>query len=322
MASGILVFGESDSGKIRKATLEALSQARALAPSLSGPVTALLLGPGAAAAAAQAAGADRALACEAGALANYSGEPYLAAVLAAVSEVKPAAIFFSGSTVGKDLVPRVATKLGVACVSDCTGLAIADGVLEATRPVYAGKAIATVRSNSTPFVATLRPNVFAVTAAPPPSKVDALAVDPPAPKTTVKAVHRAATARAELSQAQVIVSGGRGMKGPDHYKLLEELADEVGAAVGASRAAVDAGWRPHADQVGQTGKTVSPTLYIACGISGAIQHLAGMSSSKVIVAINKDPHAPIFQIANYGIVGDLFEIVPALRDEIRRRRNG
>jgi electron transfer flavoprotein alpha subunit len=322
MASGILVVGESDQGKVRKATLEALSQARAIAGSISGPVTAVFLGPGAASAAALAAGADRALASEAAALGAYSGESFAAAVLAAVSAVEPAAIFFSASTQGRDLAPRVATKLGVGCVSDCTALAARGGAIEATRPVLAGKALATVKSRTTPFVATLRPNAFGVAPASPPSKVEALDFDPPAPRTTVKALHRAATARAELSQAQVIVAGGRGMKGPEHYKLLEDLADEIGAAVGASRAAVDAGWRPHADQVGQTGKTVSPTLYVAAGISGAIQHLAGMSSSKVIVAINKDPQAPIFQVANYGIVGDLFEIVPALRDEIRKRRHG
>jgi electron transfer flavoprotein alpha subunit len=322
MPSGILVFGELDQERVQRPALEAVSQARRLAEKLGGPVTAVVLGPGAAAAAARIEGADRSIAGGSDALAAYTGEAYAAAILAAISKVSPAAVLFPGSIVGKDLAPRVAASLRVACLSDCTALDVVDGSIEAVRPVFAGKANATVRSTTSPLVATLRPNVFAVSPGlSPPGAVEPLEFVPPEPRTTVKAFHEARSARVDLTQAQIIVSGGRGMKGPENYRILDELADALGAAVGASRAAVDAGWRPHSDQVGQTGKTVAPTLYIACGISGATQHLAGMSSSKVIVAINKDPQAPIFQVADYGIVGDLFEVVPALTEEVKRRRN-
>ncbi len=323
MAAGILVFGELHEGKLKKPALEAMGEARRLASKVGGPVTIVCLGRDAGSAAALAVGVVRALLSESTALASYSGEAYAAAFLAAVRETSPAVILIPASSTGKDLAPRVAAALGVACVSDCTALGITDGQIEAVRPVYAGKAIAIVRSRTSPFVATLRPNVFpqllpdATMRTP---EVATLAFEAPPARTRVKSVHAASSARTELTQADVIVSGGRGLKGPENFKMLEELADVLGAAVGASRAVVDAGWRPHSDQVGQTGKTVSPNLYIACGISGAIQHLAGMSSSKVIVAINKDAEAPIFQVANYGIVGDVFEVVPALTEELRRRR--
>ncbi|MCU0723898.1 MAG: electron transfer flavoprotein subunit alpha/FixB family protein, partial [Planctomycetes bacterium] len=213
-------------------------------------------------------------------------------------------------------------ELDAGFVPDATGLAVANGAVQATHPVYAGKAVATVQAVSTPVVVAIRPKAFA--AGDPDAAAPAPAVQTVdlAPADAVDAVRSAFEERAggkiDLTEADRIVSGGRGMKGPENFKIIEELAEILGAAVGASRSAVDAGWRPHADQVGQTGKTVSPELYVACGISGAIQHLAGMGSSKVIVAINKDPEAPIFKVANYGIVGDLFKIVPCLRVEIRK----
>jgi electron transfer flavoprotein alpha subunit len=216
---------------------------------------------------------------------------------------------------GKDMAPRLAARTGAGLVSDCVALAIKDGRLEARRPMYAGKLYATVRWEGEPQMATLRPNVFPLGPRDASRKAQVVTgtVSTDA-RARVTAVHATAEGRVELGEAQIIVSGGRGLRGPEHFHLVQSLADAFGAAVGASRAIVDAGWVDHQIQVGQTGKTVSPTLYIACGISGAIQHLAGMSSSKYIVAINKDPDAPIFKVANYGLVGDVFEIVPRLTE--------
>jgi electron transfer flavoprotein alpha subunit len=220
---------------------------------------------------------------------------------------------------GKDIAPRVACRLSAGLAADCIALKVEGGDVIATRPVYAGKALIDVKVSTSVKVFTLRPNVFPATAS-----AEPVAATPFTPSlsdadfgTVVKEV-RVATGRPDVTEADVIVSGGRGMKGPEHFGLIEELAGTLGAAVGASRAVVDAGWRPHDEQVGQTGKTVAPTLYIACAISGAVQHLAGMSSSKYIVAINKDKDAPIFQIADYGIVGDVFDILPALTKEVKK----
>ena len=195
-------------------------------------------------------------------------------------------------------------------------------MIQALRPIYAGKARILVRSKGTPFVATLRPNVFPVPetgGGTPTVETFSSGLEEKDLKDRVKEILASAAGKVPLTEAKIIVSGGRGMKGPDNFKILEELAEAFGpeATVGASRSAVDEGWRPHSDQVGQTGKTVSPQLYIACGISGAIQHLAGMSSSKVIVAVNKDPDAPIFKVADYGIVGDLFQVVPVLTEQVK-----
>jgi electron transfer flavoprotein alpha subunit len=206
---------------------------------------------------------------------------------------------------------------------DCVEFSLEAGTLVAKRPIYAGKAYATVTyKDSVPQIATARPNVLALNEpdeARSAAVVDAeFSLDDSQLKTKVIEFQQEAAGKVDLTEAERIVSGGRGMKGPENYKILEELADLIEATVGASRSAVDAGWRPHSDQVGQTGKVVSPNLYIACGISGAIQHLAGMGTSKVIVAINKDPEAPIFQKADYGVVGDLFEVVPALAEQIRK----
>jgi electron transfer flavoprotein alpha subunit len=227
---------------------------------------------------------------------------------------------FSATALGKDLAPRVAVKLEAGLAADCTALRIENGQLVATRPVYAGKALTDVVIQSPVKVFTLRPNVFTArasgsAAAPAQEMSPEFAEEDFA--TVVKEI-RASSGKLDVAEADIIVTGGRGVKGPEHFSMIEQLAEALGGAVGASRAVVDAGWRPHEEQVGQTGKTVSPSLYIAVGVSGAIQHLAGMSSSKYIVAINKDKDAPIFQLATYGIVGDAFEIVPALTAEIRR----
>ena len=231
------------------------------------------------------------------------------------------AVLFAATATGKDLAARVAAKLGVGVAMDVTELSVEGGTIVATRPVYAGKAMQKVRVLGKPAVISVRPSVFT----PPPGaqasqgKPESLSVASPG-RVVVREIKAAPAGTLDVAEAQVIISGGRGLKEPANFKVLEELARAFGgrAAVGASRAVVDAGWRAHADQVGQTGKTVSPSLYIAVGISGAIQHLAGMRTSKVIVAINKDKDAPIFKVADYGVVGDLFEIVPKLTEEIRK----
>ncbi|WP_306589779.1 electron transfer flavoprotein subunit alpha/FixB family protein [Geothrix sp. 21YS21S-4] len=310
----ILVFCELKDGQIRKPSLEALSEGRRLADASGRQLGALFVGASAAGSAAAAQyGADAILTAEAPALASYSSDAF-AAVLADAVKAKGATVLLAAATaVGKDVAPRAAARLGAGYASDVTGLSMVDGKLQAVRPVYAGKAFATTSFASAVQVATTRPNVFPAAEKAGAGATEALSVPAGDFKSVVKEILAKASGKVDLSEANVIVSGGRGMKDGANFKILEELADALGGVVGASRAAVDAGWGlPHSMQVGQTGKVVSPTLYIACGISGAIQHIAGMSGSKYIVAINKDPEAPIFKLANYGIVGDLFEVVPEL----------
>jgi len=315
--SAIVTFAEQREGRLRRAALEAVSEARRLAGPLSARVEAVVIGSGSRGLADELAryGADRVHVFEQADLDAYATEPYARALAQVVGEVKPGLVLIPFTAMGKDLAPRVAARLGAGLVSDCVALTVKDGAVQARRPMYAGKAYATVRWESEPRLATLRPNVFPL--GPPEAgrsaEVQARTVEAAA-RARVTAVHAAATGKVELTEAQIIVSGGRGLKGPENFHLVEELAAAMGAAVGASRAVVDAGWVDHQYQVGQTGKTVSPTLYVACGISGAIQHLAGMSSSKYIVAINKDADAPIFKVANYGVVGDLFELLPKLTE--------
>ncbi|MES2856137.1 MAG: electron transfer flavoprotein subunit alpha/FixB family protein, partial [Bdellovibrionota bacterium] len=239
-----------------------------------------------------------------------------------LSSKKPAVVLASSSMLARDLFPRVAARLNTGVASDCTELEItSSGDVKARRPMYAGKVSAEVSFENSPIkIILMRPNqltVVASTAAKTPS-VEDVSVPAKDLATIVKDIVKGTSGKLDLTEANVIVSGGRGMKDAASFKLLEELADTLGATVGASRAVVDAGWVPHTMQVGQTGKTVAPTLYIACGISGAIQHLAGMSGSKVVVAINKDANAPIFQKATYGIVGDVFEVVPLLTQEFKK----
>jgi electron transfer flavoprotein alpha subunit len=314
---GFLTFAEQRDGKLRRASLEALSEARRLADLAGAPVGAVLLGSGVRALTGELAaqGADIVHLFDDPALAAYATEPYARAVAQVIDDVKPATVLIGFTAMGKDLAPRVAAKVRAGLVSDCVGLVTKDGRLEARRPMYSGKAYATVRWEGEPQIASLRANVFPLGQADPGRKAEVVArtVDG-ASRARVTSLKATAAGKLELTEAQVIVSGGRGLKGPENFHLVESLAAAFGAAVGASRAVVDAGWVDHQYQVGQTGKTVSPTLYIACGISGAIQHLAGMSSSKFIVAINKDADAPIFKVASYGIVGDLFEVLPRLTE--------
>lgn len=232
-------------------------------------------------------------------------------------------LILSATSFGKESAPAVAVKTDSAFCPDCIDLKVTDGSLTATKPVYAGKSFADIRFNSEKTVLTLRPNVFkaekSLAENPEIENIDLNAINISVDdfRTVVKEII-ISSEKLDVAEADRIVSGGRGMRGPENFNLIENLASSIGAATGASRAVVDAGWRPHSEQVGQTGKTVSPSLYIACGISGAIQHLAGMSSSKCIVAINKDKDAPIFQVADYGIVGDVFEVLPVLTEEFKK----
>jgi len=315
----MLVFCELKDGKVRKPSLEALSEARRLADAAGLKVAALFAGA-ACAGAEEAAGfgADVILKAEAPALASYSSDAF-AALIAQAAEGQGATVVLGAATaIGRDVLPRVAARLGAGYASEVTALGLENGVLTADRPVYAAKAQASVTFTSKVQVASTRPNVFPATPCPKAGTVESLPVQGLDFKAVVKEILAKGGGKLDLTEAEVIVAGGRGMKEGANFKLLEELADALGGVVGASRAAVDAGWGlPHSMQVGQTGKVVSPTLYIACGISGAIQHVAGMSGSKVIVAINKDPEAPIFKLATYGIVGDLFEVVPELTKAVK-----
>ncbi len=268
-------------------------------------------------------GADEVIVADNELLEKYNSEAYVSVIAEEVSKIKPALILIGASSMGKDLAPRLAARLKTCLANDCTSIKLAgDNLLEAVRPMYGGKIIATVISNVTDNqIATLRPNLFSPIKPDEKRPINTKEVgaycNTPL-RAIVKEFISSAEGAVDLTEAKIIVSGGRGMKGPESYKILEDLAKAIGGAVGASRAAVDAGWKPHEFQVGLTGKTVTPDLYIACGISGAIQHLAGMSTSKYIVAINKDPNAPIFKLADYGIVGDLFQIVPLLTEEFKK----
>ena len=227
-------------------------------------------------------------------------------------------VIFAGNATGLEIAPRVAAKLSAGYISDCVKLELTDGGLVAKKPVYAGKAQISAKINSTNQVYSLRPNVFTATKEPRSLNISTINSNVSDAEAKTKVVSLAKNeGKLDVLEADVIVSGGRGIKGPENYNLIEGLAGVLGGAVGASRAVVDSGWRTHSEQVGQTGKTVSPTLYVAVGISGAVQHLAGMSTSKVILAINKDKDAPIFKVCDYGLVGDLFEIMPKLTDKIK-----
>lgn len=317
----ILAVTEQRDGALRKVSLEVVSAARRLADALGAEVHALVLAGGAVSGVEQlgAHGADKVLVVTHPDFARYSPDGY--ATAAAEHGRGAAVVLFAATATGRDLAPRVAAKLGVGLATDVTELGLDGGKLVATRPVYAGKAIQKLRLEATPALASMRPNTVAATPNQKAGAVEQLAAPAFTARVTVTGVKAAASAALDVAEAPVVVSGGRGLREPEQFKLLEDLAAAFGnAAVGASRAVVDAGWREHGAQVGQTGKTVSPNLYVAVGISGAIQHLAGMRTAHTIVAINRDKDAPIFKVADYGIVGDLFEIVPRLTAEITRLR--
>ncbi len=324
MGADILVLVETKSGKIKKTSFELLSEAKKLSGNLGGTVKALLIGDGVSAVAAETGtyGATEAYVAEHAEYKNYNSERFTSIVEEAAKKSGAVILLATASSVGKDLFPRVAARLNVGMISDCTKLALANGRMVGTRPAYSGKCLEDVTiPQANPQMATCRPNVFDMGTADASKKATVTPIDGKFATMPVKAkiIERVEgkSDRPDLTEAAIIVSGGRSLKNGDNFKILYDLADVLGAAVGASRAAVDAGYVPHSMQVGQTGKTVNPQLYIACGISGAIQHLAGMRTSKVIVAINSDPEAPIFQIADYGIVGDLFTLVPKMTEEFR-----
>jgi electron transfer flavoprotein alpha subunit len=320
--AAILAVVEQRDGSLRKVSLEVVTAARRLADQLGATVDAVVLATGPVTGADQLAkyGADRVLTGTNAEFTLYQPDACSATIAGMAREY--AAIVFAATATGRDLAPRVAARTGVGLASDVTEFAVDGGKVVVTRPVYAGKALQKLRLDGTPAMLSIRPNTVQPAESP---KAGAPAVAN-VPGFTIRArvtgVKAPASAALDVAEAPVVVSGGRGLKEPEQFKLLEELAGAFGnAAVGASRAVVDAGWREHGAQVGQTGKTVSPSLYIAVGISGAIQHLAGMRTARTIVAINRDKDAPIFKVADYGIVGDLFEIVPRLTTEVRKLKS-
>ena len=319
--SNILVFAEQRDGQLKSYALEAISEGRRLADGAGGTLSVCVIGAGIAdlGISITSYGADKIFMADDGGLGVYSPGGYAKLLKDALTSSTAEVVLLSSSAMGRELVAMLAAKADASLLSDVVETTWDGGHLVVKRPVYAGKAFLKVAAKKAPVVVTLRPNVFAAEEKPGAGVVENMTValgDAESQVTVTETVMKASS-RPELTEASIIVSGGRGMGGPENFSIIEELADTLGAAVGASRATVDAGWRPHADQVGQTGKTVSPNLYIACGISGAIQHLAGMNSSKCIVAINTDPEAPIFKVANYGIVADLFDVVPALNSAFK-----
>lgn len=320
----VWVIADHRKGALRKPAYEALSEGRRLADKLDTTMEAVIAGYNVEGLCQEIAsyGADKIYLIEHELLSSYNPPAYSRVVGDLIKEKQPQIVLMGGTMTGRDLMPRIAARVGAGLAPDCIQLEIVDGKLKALRPAIAGKVRVEIGFKSDIQMATLRPNVFEKLE-PDTSRaanVEKVPFEPTELDSKQKMVEFVSkeTGRPELTEAEIIVSGGRGMKGPENYVIIEELADLLGAAVGASRAAVDAGWRPQSDQVGQTGKTVTPNLYIAVGISGAIQHLAGMSSSKHIVAINKDPDAPIFNVADFGVVGDLFKVVPLLTEKIKQ----
>lgn len=318
MTQNILVVAEQAQGAFRKVTFEALSAGRQLAAGLGGAVDAVVIGNGVEGTAAQLAayGAAKIYVADDAALADAATEAYARVLAQVIEQARPAVVLVGATTQGKDLAARLSARLNAALATDCVAAKVEGGQVVATRPMYGGKILAEVSLSGTPVIVSIRPNTQTATQAAGAGTVEKVAIQVGDVRTKVVAQQLDA-GKVDLTEADVVVTGGRGMGGKD-YSAIEALAAALGGAVGASRSAVDEGWRPASDQVGQTGKTVSPNLYIACGVSGAIQHLAGMSSSKVIVAINKDPEAPIVAKADYAIVGDLFEVLPALTAEIKK----
>ena len=321
--SRVLAVLEQRDGALRKVSHEVVTGARRVADAFgNSTVDALVIAAGAVrgADAVGGFGADKVITLTNAAFGSYAPEGYARAIADRMKAGAYEVLVFAASATGKDLAPRVAARLGRPLAQDVTDVAVEGGAVIAIRPVYAGKALLKIKIAGSPAVLSLRPNVFTPVQRPRAGAAETAVVDGSAGRVVVTQVKAAPAGTLDVAEAPIVVSGGRGLKEPANFKVLEELAAAFGgrAAVGASRAVVDAGWRPHADQVGQTGKTVSPTLYVAVGVSGAIQHLAGMRTSKVIVAINKDKDAPIFKVADYGIVGDLFEVVPKLTEEIKK----
>ena len=318
MAQGVFAITEQRDGELRKVSFEAVSEGRRVADGLGTELTAVVLGSGIDGLAEELKkyGPDKILVGDDPALADYTTDAYTNVLSEFIQSSDPAVIITGASAQGKDLSGRLAARLDAGVAMDCVEVKLDNGNLTYTRPMFGGKIIANVEIEGSPQIVAIRPNVMSITENSKECTIEKPAVQVGDVKTKVVEMKMETGDKVELTEADIIVSGGRGTGGD--YAAIEALADALGAAVGASRSAVDEGWRPHSDQVGQTGKTVSPTLYVACGISGAIQHLAGMSTSKHIVAINKDAEAPIFSKADLGIAGDLFELVPAITEEVKK----
>lgn len=318
----VLAVADAKRGTVAGVSREVVTVARTLADRLGGSVDVAV--PGASGAGLAGWGADRVLQFDTGDDGRGGPAPFAAELADHVGGHGYAAVLFVATATGRDLAPRVAAGLGVSLLTDCTAVEVVDGAIVVTRPVFAGKALSRVRALATPVLLSIRPNVFPPRKEPREAAVRQMSISANRTPAGYRVVGFEASrgAALDVSEATIVVSGGRGMRGPEHWHLLAGLRDAIGetAALGASRAVVDAGWRPHAEQVGQTGKTVTPKLYFAIAISGAIQHLAGMRTSGVIVAVNRDPDAPIFGVADYGIVGDAFEVVPKLAEAIRELR--
>lgn len=326
--ANIFAFAEARNGELRKVALENVTAARKLADATGGQVHALLVGaPGIGAKADQLGkhGADVVMVCEHAAFTRYNPEATAALAADRIKTGGFRAALFSTSAQGRDLAPRVAGKLRIGLVSDVTSVELSGDTFTAKHPINIGKVIATVTIAGTPAIVSIRPNTYAPVVNQKPGTVENVTPvgDPSAARVVVKELVTGSAGKLDLAEAPVIIAGGRGLKAAENFKLVEDLADAFGnAAVGATRAITDDGWRPHSDQIGQTGRLVSPELYVAVGISGAVQHLAGMRTSKTIVAINKDKEAPIFKVADYGIVGDVFEIMPVLTAAVKEARKG
>jgi electron transfer flavoprotein alpha subunit len=319
----VLIYAETRGGELRKVAFEAVTAARALADASNGEVHAILCGPaGMAAKAEQLAkyGADVVVVVENPAFANYAREAVAATVAARAKSGGYRAVIIGFTAQGRDLGPRVAAKLDAPIASDVISIDASGDKLVVGHPGFANKVIVKLEISGSPAVVSIRPAAFTAKESPKAGKVESVqpAADPSAERVVVKELIEGNKGKLDLGDAPVIISGGRGLKSAENFKLVEDLAAAFGnAAVGATRAVTDEGWRPHSDQIGQTGRQVSPQLYVAVGISGAIQHLAGMRTARTIVAINKDKEAPIFKVADYGIVGDVFEVVPALTAAVK-----
>lgn len=318
MAQGIFVITEQHDGAFRKVTFEAVSEGRRLADGLNTDLTAVVMGSGVENITGELEkyGADKILVADDPVLAEYTTDAYTNVLANIIKPLDPELIIIGASTQGKDLAARLAARLDAGMAMECVAIRLENSGLVFTRPMFGGKVLADVEIEGTPKIAAVRPNVMSIAESPKTASVEKADVRAGDVATSVIETKAEAGDKVELTEADIIVSGGRGTGGD--YAVIEELAALFGGAVGASRSAVDEGWRPHSDQVGQTGKVVSPNLYVACGISGAIQHLAGMSTSKYIVAINKDPEAPIFTKADFGVAGDLFEVVPEIIEEVKK----
>ena len=321
----ILVVSDIQNGALRSVNAEVYTAAAELSAQTGQPAATLLLGGSGLKALVETAGRHdirKTYLVEDAGLAKFSPDAYAAVIAKAIQQIGATTVLMGATFTGKDVMARVAQILNAGLAQDCIGMEVGSDGVTFKRPMYAGKAHAMVRVTSSPALATIRPKSYKPQENPVSVEVERLSINVPSPKVVVEAYEGGSNGKLDVTEADIIVSGGRGMQGPEKWGIIEDLAGVLGAATGCSRPVSDDGWRPHEEHIGQTGKTVSPDLYIACGISGAIQHVAGVSSSKYIVAINKDPEAPIFKVADYGIVGDVFEVLPAFTEAVRVLREG